>query len=529
MRGNIVKYIFFIFIVILLIFAIYKVNSGNSNDKGNSSGSNNGQEHEMIKEIKLAIAELDTLNPILSKNKNVQEVDKLIYEPLVNLTQDYKAEPCLATEWAKSDENSYIIKLRENVEWSNGDKFNGEDVRFTIDRLKEIASIYSYNVQNITRVDVVDNYTVKITLDKDVPFFEYNLTFPIMSKAYYNGEDFSQTSKNNKPIGTGIFKLSEIGDSNFVLVKNDKWWNYNKNSVLEKVTVNINSSMAEVYNAFKMGNVDFVNTSNLNYKDYIGTLGYSTKEYTAREHGFLAINTQNELLSNVEVRQAILTGIDKNNVVAAAFGGKWYATDFPLAYGNWLNDLESPGNSYDPDYAYKVLEDNGWTLRRGNWQKNINYRTQKLNFNLIVKASDQNRVAVANVLSAQLANIGIIINVREVNDSVYNSILETKDYDILLGASEVSASPDLTTYFGSNNLANYENGEVSEILREVSNTRDENVIKEKYKRLKEIYKTDVPYVSLYFSKNVSIYNTNLAGEVTPNWFNPFYNIENWYK
>ena len=66
-------------------------------------------------------------------------------------------------------------------------------------------------------------------------------------------------------------------------------------------------------------------------------------------------------------------------------------------------------------------------------------------------------------------------------------------------------------------------------MKEINNSTDENVLKEKYKRLKEIYINDVPYISLYFSKNVAIYNTSLAGEVNPNWFNVFYNIENWYK
>ena len=59
------------------------------------------KQQEMIKELKLGIAGLDTINPILSKNKNVQDISKLIYEPLVNLTSDYKAESCLAKEWAK--------------------------------------------------------------------------------------------------------------------------------------------------------------------------------------------------------------------------------------------------------------------------------------------------------------------------------------------------------------------------------------------------------------------------------------------
>lgn len=530
MKNNIIKYIFFILIAVLLIFAVYKVNINNENSKNNTNKSGENDEQTITTEIKLAIAGLDNINPILSNNQNVQDVVKVIYEPLINLTQDYKAEPCLATEWAKTGENNYIIKLRENVKWSNGENFTADDVLYTIDRLKEISSIYSYNVQYVVGVDIVDDYTIKITLDRNIPFFEYNLTFPIMSKSYYDGEDFANSAKNVSPVGTGMFKISEVQDSNIVLKRNDSWWNINnRKPVLETITINTNSSMAEVYNAFKMGNVDFIGTRNLNYTDYIGTIGYSTKEYTGREHGFIAINTQNTILSNLEVRQAISYAIDRDNIVASVFGGKYYTADFPLSYGSWLNSEQDVGADYNLEMANKVLQDAGWTFRGKNWQKSVDYRTQKLVVNLLVKQSDSNRVAVANTLQAQLAQVGIVVNIRNVSDSQYSLDLANKNYDMLLGTTTVSASPNLSTYFGENNLANYSNAEVVAIMQEINNTVDENVLKEKYARLKEIYKTDVPYISLYMSKNVVAYNTSLAGEVAPNWFNLFYNIESWYK
>lgn len=530
MKSNVIKYIFIIIIAILLIFAVYKVNDGKEEKGGATNSGGNSQPKEMIKEIKLAVAGLDTINPILSKNRNVQDIAKLIYEPLVNITQDYKADQCLATEWAKSDGNSYIIKLRENVKWDNGEKFNAEDVRFTIDRLKELESIYSYNVQYVIGVDVIDDYTVRINLDREIPFFEYNLTFPILSREYYNGENFVQTEKNKSPVGTGMFKIAEETDSTIILQKNEKWWNINnKNFILEKIIVNKNSSMAEVYNAFKMGNVDFVTTANLNYRDYIGTLGYSTKEYCAREHGFLAFNTQSNLLSDLEVRQAISGFIDKNNIIANVYAGNYYVSDFPLSFGSWLDDKENSEPAFNPEYANNVLQEAGWTMIKGNLQRTVNYRTQKLSLNLLVKSGDQARVAIANVIQAQLAQYGIGINVRAVSDAQYNALVAAKDYDLLLGVTNVSVSPNLTTYFGDNNLANYANNEISDIMKEVSNSTDTDVLKDRYKRLKQIYKTEVPYISLYFSKNVAVYNTSLAGEVNPNWFNPFYSVENWYK
>ena len=95
MKSNWIKYIFIIFIIGILVFSVYKIRRDEANkSQEETNGSNN--EQEKIKEIKVGIASIDTINPILSKNKNVQDISKLIYEPLVNLTSGYKAEPCLA-------------------------------------------------------------------------------------------------------------------------------------------------------------------------------------------------------------------------------------------------------------------------------------------------------------------------------------------------------------------------------------------------------------------------------------------------
>src|SRR5699024_3434042 len=111
----------------------------------------------------------------------------------------------------------------------------------------------------------------------------------------------------------------------------------------------------------------------------------------------------------------------------------------------------------------------------------------------------------------------------------YSSAIEKKSYDIMLCSTYLSPSPDLTTYFGENNLANYSNEEVTTIMNEIKNSTDENILKEKYKRLGEIYKTEIPYLSLYTNKYTVAYNTGLVGEITPNWFSMFYNINTWYK
>jgi ABC-type transport system substrate-binding protein len=100
---------------------------------------------------------------------------------------------------------------------------------------------------------------------------------------------------------------------------------------------------------------------------------------------------------------------------------------------------------------------------------------------------------------------------------------------MILCSINLSISPDLSTFFGANNLANYSNTEVDDLMNEIKNTTDENKLKDDYKRLAEIYKVDMPYLSLYNNKYTVVYNTNLVGFNEMNWFYQFYNLQIWHK
>ena len=527
MKSNWIKYVFIIFIIGILIFAVLKIRQ--DQEEINLEEQSTSNEEEQVKEIKVGIAGLDTINPILSKNKNVQNITKLIYDPLVNLTSDYKAEPCLAKEWAKESNNSYLIKLRENVRWSDGQAFTANDVKFTIDRLKDTDTIYSANVQNVIGVDIVDDYTVRINLDSDIPFFEYNLTFPILSSEYYQGEDFSNTAKNSSPVGTGMFKITDVQSSYITLSKNTSYWNKEKNSVIETITVNLYSSIGELYNSFKVGGLDLIATENENIQDYIGTIGYTPREIKGREHTFLALNMSNNLLSRLEVRKAISYSIDKDNINSNILNGKCITSSFPLDYGNWLYQNQDTSSGYNVEQANKELTDAGWKLRSGSWQKTENRRTIRLELKLLVRASDSKKVAVAQNIEQQLKAQGILINIVQASDEQYNNAINNKDYDIALCSMTLSPSPNLDIFFGEGNIANYSNEEVVNLLNETKNTTDENILLKDYQRLAEIYKTDMPYISLYNNKYTIAYNSSLVGDITPTWFNQFYGIEGWYK
>lgn len=324
MKSNFVKYTFAVVVTILIIYSTYIIYGKKDTIENNVENIQLIDNIEIIDNIRLPVVNFDTINPILSNNTHVQDIAKLIYDPLLNIDENYKIELALAEEWSKINSMSYLVKLKENIKWNDGSKVTAKDVQFTIDRLKDenVKSIYTYNVQNVISVDIIDDTTIRINLNKEVPFFEYNLTFPIMSYRYFENEDFVNTSKNVSPIGTGRYNVI-IENGNIILKENKYWWSEDKNGVkLKEIYIVKYSSMGEAYKAFKLGNIDVLWTESLDIEDYIGTIGYNTKEYKARELDYLVLNCNNEELSNKEVRQAISYAIDKQNIVSSIYKRK---------------------------------------------------------------------------------------------------------------------------------------------------------------------------------------------------------------
>lgn len=485
-------------------------------------------QEQFVQDIRVGIAGFDKINPLLTNNKNVQDIDKVIYEPLLMLTSDYKLENCLASEWSKTGDNSYIVKLKENVKWHNGGEFEASDVKFTVDKLKEEASssIYAENVRHIVQLEIIDKHTVKIKLDEEVPFFEYNLTFPILSDKQYIGQDFVGTTMN--PAGTGMYKISESNSAGIKLIKNDEYWE-DKEFKIDEIKVIFYASTGEMYNAFKLGNVDIINTSINNITEYIGTIGFNKREYKGREYEFLAINTQNQELAYQEVRQAIQYAIDKNNIVATVFENNCYKADFPLDYGTFLYNIEKDRPSHNPDLAKQVLSDNGWEYKGGTWQKVINYRTQRTNFDLIVNSGNDTHIAVANLVKQQLENIGIKITIRKVSENQYRNYINNKNYEMIIMGITTGLNGDLNTFFGTNNIAKFENEEMNTLINDVKEIQDKEILKEKYNRIADISFEQVPYIGLYRNRATVVYSQKLSGEISPNSYNIFYNVNTWRR
>lgn len=520
-NNNIFKYIFAIVVIGLAVGAIYILyySKNNNIEEVIEEESENKTESEIsiVENIKMGVSNFDTMNPLLTSNKEIINISKLIFEPLVEVTEDYHVRACLAKSFEKIDDKTYQIKIDNSIKWQDGTSFIAKDIQFTVEKIKEGGSIYMPNVEHIESVETPDAETAILKLNQNVEFLEYYLDFPILPSTYYFNEDFKNSSKI--PLGTGMYKIASIDNDNILLIRNDRWRNINeKTPKTSSITIHKYNAVGEMFNTFKLGNIDVINTHMADYSNYVGTIGYNKKEYKGRSYDFLSFNCEDSILSSKEVRKAINYSINKNDIVSSVLGNSKFVSNGPLDYGSYLYNEEGVINQ-NQDEAKKILQDDGWTYTNNRWQKSINGYVRKLVFNLIVNEGNQQRIDVANNIKKQLADVGIVVNVVNVNDEKYYEYLQNKNYQMILTGVNNSISPDLSYFYGDNNIANYNNDNIKSKLNSVDN----------FAEIQKIANEEVPYIGLYRNKGILILNANMGGEFKPNSYFTYYNYYEWYR
>lgn len=407
------KNVFIITIVILIIVGIYVVYIKN-NIKQNSVQVQN-KEIVISKEIIIGITNFDTINPVLTKNLEIQHITKLIYEPLINITQDFNTKPEIAEECSKINDLTYLIKLDENKRWSNGKPVTVEDVEYTIKSIRDSDSIYKENVKQIENIEKVNEDTFKVHLREPVDFFEYLLCFPIIKENPQNP---------NIPMHTGKYQITNINE-NQIIIEGEE----------QTIIIKILKNTTELYNDFTRKNVDLIITGNTNYEKYIGNIGFEEKKIIGRE--FYYISCEN--IDNTETRKTLNSNINKEKLVYDLYNRKYIVVNFPLEYGSYLNkektikNVETTSNqetftlftkSENIEIAKKIkeqLEEKNIKIKIQNYQ---NTKADLLLKKEIVPITPEIRQYFKNEQTKERIRKTVLIENKEILKEEYNKIID---------------------------------------------------------------------------------------------------------
>lgn len=489
----------------------------------------------------------DTLNPILTANSYVHDFSELISEGLVKLDKTQKPVPELADKWdVSADGLTWTFYIKSGVEWHDGMPFTAEDVEFTFQTVlnSKVSSVYKKNLENVAAFAAVGRNVFKITLKTPNSFFAELMTFPIICKHYFNGEDMLKTTRNLAPMGTGPYKfLSYDGRSMIKLILNDKWWKAasaassgKKERVLpyvEEIDIMLYKKSKDTLNAFQTKDVDVTFIESRDFGKYDGRNDLVLKKYTSNNYDFLAMNLQKPVLNEKVVRQALAYAVNKVDLIKNVMPGEAVASDLPILPDTWLynNDILY----YQPSTAKAkaLLKEDGW--KEDSVTGEFSKYGKPLSFELLVNEDNDVRSKVAEELSRQLYKAGIKLNIVKVKWDDLIKKINTKQYDIALMGWRVHSTEDLSFGYSSAetgwdkmNISGYKNPEVDSYLKQILAENDDTRRKALFFNMRSIINDDVPYIGLYFYNNGVLISNKIRGEANPYLWKKYDGLANWY-
>jgi peptide/nickel transport system substrate-binding protein len=329
---------------------------------------------------------LDTINPHTTGARNVGPIDANIFDTLVWLTPDFKITPDLATSWDISpDGKTYTFKLREDVTFHDGTKFDAAAVVANVDYItnKETASKISLNLMGpCASAKAVSQYTVQFTCTDQYAPLLAQLGEPYLAMQSPKAIQDYGKDLGLHPVGTGPFAfVSYVPGQSLVLKRNEAYhWGpaatghtgHTGPPDIAQITIQIVSSAQARVSQFQTGQSDVMQETPGVFWTALGKTGrYNAIRVPISGMGIFApINAGSFPTNDIAVRKAIQYAIDKAGVIQLASAGVYAVSNTPLAKGMVDYDASLENSyPYDPAKAEATLKAGGWTKTGEFWEK----------------------------------------------------------------------------------------------------------------------------------------------------------------
>lgn len=325
-----------------------------------------------------------TMDPQALRETFTREFAANVMEPLVRYNEKMQIEPALAASWKVTSPAVWRFNLRRNVTFTNGNRFDADDVIFTYKRASLPKSPFRGNVAAIKEIRKVDSHTIDIDTGKPYPLLLRELTsMLIFDKEWVEAHNAAaaptvqqqESYLTRHALGTGPFILESFEpDVKTVFVANPDWWdNPNKRHNLTRVIFRPIKSAATRVAALLSGELDLIYPAPLQDLARIDRAS-GTKVLEAPALRTLMIGmdvTSKELrhsnvkgknpLKDLRVRKALYQAIDIEAIKKKVMRGHSVPASVIMAPGINGYDPRLEGRlPYDPVTAKKLLAEAGY-------------------------------------------------------------------------------------------------------------------------------------------------------------------------
>ncbi len=417
----------------------------------------------------------------------------LIYETLVTTDANLKVVPALAESWQFSaDGLKLTLNLRKGVTFHSGDAFTSADVKYTMQRIldEKTKALVRSNLIDISSVDTPDANTAVLTLSEPNVSILTALSDPnaAIVSATSAGKDLTDQKNAN---GTGPFQLkSWEPNQQLVLTANKNYWEKGL-PYLDEIDIRVLPDESSILAALRAGQVNFAVLSDPTVATLIKSgSGLTLQRVPSLAYNVLQLNSTHKPFNNQQVRQALSCAIDRKQVLDTAALGEGQVTGpntIPL-YAGQADQLPC----YKPDLT-KAKQ----LLTAAGLDKGFSFD--------VIAATQEPATAVneAQNIAAQLAKIGVTMNIKTMDIDAYVKAWLAADFDSAIALNGGRADPHLMfiRYWSSkgnlNKVAAYNDSMLDDLLAQGQKETDATKRVGIYQDLAKHLVDESPWIWLY--------------------------------
>jgi peptide/nickel transport system substrate-binding protein len=451
------------------------------------------------------------INPILCQYNQVdKDLVSLIFLGLTDLDERGQTVPSLARDWDVSEDGLvYTFYLRRDVTWHDGEPFTADDVLFTVGAMQhedyqgppELAELW-----RTVGAEKTDDYTVTFTLQAPLPTFLDYTTIGILPEhvlvnvpaAELTGDQF-----NVRPVGTGMFKISEVSGDYVILEANPEY--YGEQPLLSKIEFKFYPDYQSILTAYQQGEVEGISEVLPEDLDKVREEEYLNL-YTARLSGYTLVflNLDLPIFEQKEVRQALLWGIDRQRIIDQILDGQGIVAHSPIMPDSWAYNQDVMQYHYDAAKAAQLLTEAGWTDTDNDGVRDK--EGVRLEFTLLTN-KDPLRRQIIEEIARQLWEVGVrVVPVVEDSSWVVNEALRPRNFDALLFSwGNLPSDPDPylmwhSTQIGGEgqNYAGLNDVDLDLLLEQARQSTEQSERARLYRDFQELFADEVPSLLLYY-------------------------------
>lgn len=483
-------------------------------------------------------------NPLLEESQYDSDVNDAMWAPLLEINYDGTIIEGLAyMPEISEDGKTYTFTLKDDIKWQDGTPITSQDFDFTFKYIMDktytgrferetlnVLGWEAYRDGTSTEIEgfkIIDDKTFSVTMAspnaKTLAYFSKDLK-PLAKHVY--GADYVQGNAkdldkfNRNPFGNGAYKFVSYKDGEEVtLVANENYYKgvpKIKNLVFRVVNETNQMLLLENGDVDIMAGTVSVTAENLSLLQQLGFINANIVEYLG--YGYVAINHNEPIMQDLNVRKALAYGLDRSSVVEVAFGGQANVIDIPQSTVSWAYPEEGDYTHYEynPEKAKQLLEEAGWKVGSDGIREKDGV---KLSLKFLASSPNPVNDVLVPVMIDNYKAIGIELKAEQMEfRTLVDKQSEAKEgkfsYHLAFLAWSLDIDPDSTSTFasnGANNKVGYSNPTVDKLLNDALNEMDTTKRKELYAQLYKEISEDLPYLFLYQRKDMNVYSSKVKG------------------